>query len=468
MLKYGLEWHALDSYFQFVEISTPATPESGQIRQYASDSGGISTMCWRNDNGAIICLPTVSTTLVGGTGGAGFVAFWDATSTLTGESQFAYNTTTNSLTITGVAGTPNALNLRSGDAANRTEYSLGRAATDAVFAVAGASGDYSNIVTAAGEVVVRTNTSNLIIAARNASGEIKFTTGAADTLKAVLSSAGDLTIGHTANPNAALVGRGLAVVRNSGFTEATIAEFGAGTITTQFRMIKAGGTASIPTATQSTMGGGFGLSGYGATAFTGARAFMRMVANQNWTDAAQGAYLTLETTNDGSTTLTERFRVGVAGQWGIGGATFGTAGQYFRSGGSAAAPTWATIAASEIGSGAALTRVDDTNVTLTLGGSPSTALLAATSLTLGWSGQLAITRGGTGQSTATTAFNALAPTTTTGDTIYHNGTNNIRLAIGTAGQVLTVSGGVPVWATASGGSFTIGKHIAIPTIAYRI
>jgi hypothetical protein len=50
---------------------------------------------------------------------------------------------------------------------------------------------------------------------------------------------------------------------------------------------------------------------------------------------------------------------------------------------------------------AALTEVDDTNVTLTLGGSPSTALLAATSLTLGWTGQLATTRGGTGLSSFT-------------------------------------------------------------------
>ena len=45
---------------------------------------------------------------------------------------------------------------------------------------------------------------------------------------------------------------------------------------------------------------------------------------------------------------------------------------------------------------AALTKVDDTNVTLTLGGTPATALLQATSLTLGWSGQLSVARGGTG------------------------------------------------------------------------
>ena len=47
---------------------------------------------------------------------------------------------------------------------------------------------------------------------------------------------------------------------------------------------------------------------------------------------------------------------------------------------------------------AALTKTDDTNVTLTLGGAPTTALLAATSLTLGWTGTLAASRGGTGLS----------------------------------------------------------------------
>ena len=40
----------------------------------------------------------------------------------------------------------------------------------------------------------------------------------------------------------------------------------------------------------------------------------------------------------------------------------------------------------------ALTKTDDTNVTLTLGGTPSTSLLQAVSLTLGWSGTLADSR----------------------------------------------------------------------------
>lgn len=44
------------------------------------------------------------------------------------------------------------------------------------------------------------------------------------------------------------------------------------------------------------------------------------------------------------------------------------------------------------------------------------------------------------------------PMTTTGDTIYSSsGSTPARLGIGSTGQVLTVSGGVPSWATPSGG-----------------
>ena len=47
----------------------------------------------------------------------------------------------------------------------------------------------------------------------------------------------------------------------------------------------------------------------------------------------------------------ERFRVGNAGQWGIGGATYGTAGQAFLSGGASAAPTWGTLGVGGGGTG---------------------------------------------------------------------------------------------------------------------
>ena len=47
------------------------------------------------------------------------------------------------------------------------------------------------------------------------------------------------------------------------------------------------------------------------------------------------------------------------------------------------------------------------------------------------------------------------PMTTTGDTIYSSsGSTPARLGIGSTGQVLTVAGGIPSWATASSGSMT--------------
>jgi len=49
------------------------------------------------------------------------------------------------------------------------------------------------------------------------------------------------------------------------------------------------------------------------------------------------------------------------------------------------------------------------------------------------------------------------PMTTTGDTIYSSsGSTPARLAIGSTGQVLTVAGGVPTWATPAGGATFVG------------
>jgi hypothetical protein len=71
---------------------------------------------------------------------------------------------------------------------------------------------------------------------------------------------------------------------------------------------------------------------------------------------------------------------------------------------------WPVIAPS------ALTKSDDTNVTLTLGGASATALLGATSITAGWTGTLAASRGGFGTSvsaaTGVPLFAAGVPTFT--------------------------------------------------------
>lgn len=78
---------------------------------------------------------------------------------------------------------------------------------------------------------------------------------------------------------------------------------------------------------------------------------------------------------------------------------------------------------------------------------------------------LPIAGGGTGQTTNTAAFDALAPTTTAGDTIYHNGSDNIRLAKGTAGQALVMNSGAtaPEWGSAGSKKVYISTTAAVFT-----
>lgn len=102
----------------------------------------------------------------------------------------------------------------------------------------------------------------------------------------------------------------------------------------------------------------------------------------------------------------------------------GASGRWLGSSGTA--PQW--------NAPAALTETDDTNVTLTLGGSPSTALLNAVSMTLGWTGTLAVSRGGTGTGTAgITAFNNITGYTASGAT----GTTSTNLVFSTSPSLTT-------------------------------
>jgi hypothetical protein len=127
----------------------------------------------------------------------------------------------------------------------------------------------------------------------------------------------------------------------------------------------------------------------------------------------------------------------------------GASGRYMSSSGTA--PQWTAPAA--------LTKIDDTNVTLTLGGSASTALLNAASLTLGWTGQLAVGRGGTG-----------AASFTANGVLYGNTTSAVQVtAAGTTGQVLVGNtGGAPSWSAATSvavTSLSFGTTGLTPSVA---
>lgn len=63
---------------------------------------------------------------------------------------------------------------------------------------------------------------------------------------------------------------------------------------------------------------------------------------------------------------------------------------------------------------------------------------------------ITIGQGGHGQTTQTAGFDALSPLTTGGDTLYYNGTHNVRLAIGMNGYCYQSNGTAPLWGACPG------------------
>jgi hypothetical protein len=128
----------------------------------------------------------------------------------------------------------------------------------------------------------------------------------------------------------------------------------------------------------------------------------------------------------------------------------------------------------------ALTSTSDTNVTITLGGTPATALLQATSITMGWSGQLSIARGGTNNSvlgangtlaqsdgTKYSWTTATYPTTTTANRLlYSSATNTVTdLATANSATLVTSSTGVPAFTgSLTNGQLVIGSTGATPVV----
>lgn len=157
--------------------------------------------------------------------------------------------------------------------------------------------------------------------------------------------------------------------------------------------------------------------------------------------------------NNGASTLTYGGNVTFSGAFTFTGTVTGNTSVTF--------PTSGTLATtSQIPTGAALTKTDDTNVTLTLGGSPTTALVNAASLTLGWTGQLGLTRGGTNASL----------TASNGGLIYSTATGMAVLSgTATANQIpLSGASGAPSWSTATYPGTTTANQVLYSSSANTV
>ena len=140
-------------------------------------------------------------------------------------------------------------------------------------------------------------------------------------------------------------------------------------------------------------------------------------------------------------------------------ATYATNANYATSAGTASSSITANSA---LTANSATTATTAGNITAT----SNTTLTSLTNLnTVGtitagtWSAStIDITKGGTGATTKVAAFNALSPLTTTGDLLYASATNTAnRLPIGSNGQVLSISSGIPSWSNSINTTLNLGS-----------
>jgi hypothetical protein len=106
--------------------------------------------------------------------------------------------------------------------------------------------------------------------------------------------------------------------------------------------------------------------------------------------------------------------------------------------------TWQSGSTIVVDAGATVTGLQRTNSTLTT--------LAGITFSSYSQGLFPLT-------TRTAYFDAIAPSPTTGDVIYYNGTHWVSAGIGTSGQVLTVTAGVPAWAGSAAGAPSTATYI---------
>lgn len=368
-IEYRLDWDVLASYFQFREITAPATPDTNDVRQYATDSGGISTMCWKNDAGNVTCLPTGGGTIPTGSGAVGAVAFWTGTSTLGSDVAHLFWDDTNDQLLIGI-NTGSHFGTDAGLVVDEDAHSaiIGHSAHSNTAIDSGAANFTRSRGTHASQSIVQSGDRLMRLVAQGydgavypdaaaIDGEVDGTPGSGDmpgrlrflttpdgsstlTERMRIGSDGKIfagdsfTSGHTGTDGI------LEIDKNATNAILSLAahQTSAGTLSGLF-MHRSRGTHTSPSILSDGDNVGFILAkGYGSDYHDLAYLLFQVDGIPGSNDMP--GRILFATTPDGSASAIERFRIGSAGQWGIGGATFGAAGNPFVSGGASAAPVW--------------------------------------------------------------------------------------------------------------------------------
>ena len=345
-----------------------------------------------------------------GTGVSGRIAFWDSASGLSSSAAMLFNSGTNNVTFTSLSGTGSRMVVADSSGVLSTQ-AIPVVVVTSVFGRTGAvtaqSGDYSTTLVTEGTNLYFTNArsrSSITLTTTGTSGAATY-----DSVSGVLnipSYVGGVTSVNGQTGAVTLTTTNIAEGTNLYYTDAraraaisltTTGSSGSSTYTA--------GVLNVPTYTLAGLGG---VST--ATTITINGTTFDLSANRTWS---------VGTVTSVNATVPTGFSVGspvtssgdIAISYAAGYSLPTTAKQ----------TQWDT--AYNLTLGAALTKTDDTNVTITLGGTPATSVLRATSLTLGWTGQLSVARGGTGAATLT-------------GVLIGNGTSAVTAVTGTANQIL--------------------------------
>jgi hypothetical protein len=329
---------------------------------------------------------------------------------------------------------------------NSTTGVITNSAPDQTVALTGAgtttvTGTYPNFTITSNDSTVGTVTS---VAASGGTTGLTFT-GSPITTAGTLTLGGTLAVANggtgatTLTSGYVLKGNGTSAVSASVlYDDGTNTGIGTTSPSALFHISKNGG-GDIGALVSQTNGGNGTTARYRATHGSGA-AFNLQAGNGHVDlNVTSNHHLTFGT-ND-----TERFRIGASGQFGIGGATYGSAGQVLTSGGASAAPTWTTPTTGTVTSvggtgtvnGITLTGTVTSSGSLTLGGT-----LSGVNLTSQVTGTLPVANGGTGATSLTSGYLVKGNGTSaaSASVVYDNGTD---VGIGTASpsQKLTVANG---------------------------